>query len=301
MTAPVTLQFTKGQGTGNDFVLYFDESGEKELTTAAIAKLCDRRFGIGADGVIRVVKTANLEAGAAIAASEPEAVWFMDYYNSDGSIAEMCGNGVRVFARYLTEKGLVSLSQGETLSVATRAGVKDLQQNMAGFAVDMGRWKLESGDVLVQANNLAVARPGQGINVGNPHVVVALADQAELDSLDLHSAPALDPIPTAGANVEFVVPHEPMVSNGVGSINMRVFERGSGETLSCGTGVVAAALATRHWAGPGAPNHWQVTVPGGTLGVRMFATEEGEHVGLSGASELVYDGEIQLTASDFTA
>ncbi|MEN9748398.1 MAG: hypothetical protein RLZZ603_1090, partial [Actinomycetota bacterium] len=268
---------------------------------AAIAKLCDRRFGIGADGVIRVVKTANLEAGAAIAASEPEAVWFMDYYNSDGSIAEMCGNGVRVFARYLTEKGLVSLSQGETLSVATRAGVKDLQQNMAGFAVDMGRWKLESGDVLVQANNLAVARPGQGINVGNPHVVVALADQAELDSLDLHSAPALDPIPTAGANVEFVVPHEPMVSNGVGSINMRVFERGSGETLSCGTGVVAAALATRHWAGPGAPNHWQVTVPGGTLGVRMFATEEGEHVGLSGAAELVYDGEIQLTASDFTA
>ena len=301
MTASVTFQFTKGQGTGNDFVLYFDESGEKELTTAAIAKLCDRRFGIGADGVIRVVKTANLEAGATIAASEPEAIWFMDYYNSDGSIAEMCGNGVRVFARYLTEKGLVTLGQGETLSVGTRAGVKDLQQNMAGFAVDMGRWRLESSDVLVHANNLSVARPGQGINVGNPHVVVALADQAELDNLDLHSAPALEPVPEAGANVEFVVPHEPMVTNGVGSINMRVFERGSGETLSCGTGVVAAALATRHWAGAGAPNHWQVTVPGGTLGVRMFATEEGEHVGLSGAAELVYDGQIQLNSSDFAS
>lgn len=301
MTASVTFQFTKGQGTGNDFVLYFDESGEKELTTAAIAKLCDRRFGIGADGVIRVVKTANLEAGATIAASEPEAIWFMDYYNSDGSIAEMCGNGVRVFARYLTEKGLVTLGHGETLSVGTRAGVKDLQQNMAGFAVDMGRWKLESPDVLVHANNLSVARPGQGINVGNPHVVVALADQAELDNLDLHSAPALEPVPAAGANVEFVVPHEPMVTNGVGSINMRVFERGSGETLSCGTGVVAAALATRHWAGAGAPNHWQVTVPGGTLGVRMFATEEGEHVGLSGAAELVYDGQIQLNSFDFAS
>lgn len=301
MTAPVTFHFTKGQGTGNDFVLYFDEAGEKALTTAAIAKICDRRFGIGADGVIRVVKTANLEAGAEIAATEPEAVWFMDYYNSDGSIAEMCGNGVRVFARYLTEKGLVTLGQGETLSVGTRAGVKDLQQNMAGFAVDMGRWKLESPDVLVHANNLSVARPGQGINVGNPHVVVALADQAELDNLDLHSAPALEPVPTAGANVEFVVPHEPMVTNGVGSINMRVFERGSGETLSCGTGVVAAALATRHWAGAGAPNHWQVTVPGGTLGVRMFATEEGEHVGLSGAAELVYDGQIELAATDFVA
>mgnify|MGYP000709318061 CR=1 FL=1 len=299
MTAAVKFEFTKGQGTGNDFVLYLDETGEKSLTRAAIAKICDRRFGIGADGVIRVVKTANLEAGAAIAAAEPEAVWFMDYYNSDGSIAEMCGNGVRVFARYLTQKGLVALEQGQTLSVGTRAGVKDLQQNMAGFAVDMGRWRLEPGETLVQAANQTIGRPGLGINVGNPHVVVALAEQAELENLDLHSAPGLFPLPANGANIEFVVPHEPMVTNGVGSIDMRVFERGSGETLSCGTGVVAAALATRHWAGQGAPNHWQVTVPGGTLGVRMFPTEEGEHVGLSGAAELVFDGEVELTAADF--
>jgi len=298
MSTQIEFEFTKGQGTGNDFVLYLDESGERQLTTAAIAKICDRRFGIGADGVIRVVKSANLPAGQAIAATEPEAVWFMDYYNSDGSIAEMCGNGVRVFARYLTEKNLVNLADGETLSVGTRAGVKDLQQNLAGFAVDMGRWKLD-GEALVQAANLDVARPGQGINVGNPHVVVALANRKELEGLDLHSAPTLEPNPPAGSNVEFVVPHDPMVANGVGSIDMRVFERGSGETLSCGTGVVAAALATRHWAGAGAPNHWQVTVPGGTLGVRMFATEEGEHVGLSGAAELVYEGSITLDARDF--
>ena len=301
MSAVQKFEFTKGQGTGNDFVLYLDEAGENTLTRAAIAKICDRRFGIGADGVIRVVKSANLEAGTALAAASPEAVWFMDYYNSDGSIAEMCGNGVRVFARYLTEKGLVELGQGETLSVGTRAGVKDLQQNMAGFAVDMGRWRLEAGETLVQAANQAIARPGLGINVGNPHVVVALAESTELENLDLHSAPGLFPVPANGANVEFVVPHEPMIAGGVGSIDMRVFERGSGETMSCGTGVVAAALATRHWAGQGAPNHWQVTVPGGTLGVRMFATEEGEHVGLSGAAELVFDGEIELNASDFIA
>jgi diaminopimelate epimerase len=301
MTSPVQLAFTKGHGTGNDFVLYLDETGERELSPAAVAKLCDRRFGIGADGVIRVVKSANLPAGQQLVSEAPEAEWFMDYYNSDGSIAEMCGNGVRVFARYLTEKGLVSLHQGETLSVGTRAGVRDLQQNQAGFAVDLGRWRLEPDEVLVNAGNLHVARPGQGINVGNPHVVVALADRAELEALDLHSAPTLDPAPPAGANVEFVVPRDPMVSNGVGAIDMRVFERGSGETFSCGTGIVAAALATRHWAGAGAPNHWQVTVPGGTLGVRMFATEEGEHVGLSGAAELVYDGEISLESSDFVA
>ena len=290
------LEFTKGHGTGNDFVLFFDPSGEIELTTNQIAKLCDRHFGIGADGVIRVIRSEALEAGRGLLAEAPEAEWFMDYYNADGSVAEMCGNGTRVFARYLTEKGHVSLADGQTLSIGTRAGVRDIQKNMAGFAVDMGRWKLDGGEPTVKALNLDVPRPGIGINVGNPHVVVALADQSELNSLDLSRAPELSPAPPAGANVEFVVPAEPLVKDGVGSISMRVHERGSGETLSCGTGIVAAALATRHWAGPGAPNQWSVTVPGGTLGVRMFATEDGEHVGLSGAAQLVYDGQIDLAS-----
>jgi diaminopimelate epimerase len=288
------LQFTKGHGTGNDFVLFFDPTGEINLTQQQIAKLCDRHFGIGADGVIRVIRSEVLEAGQNLLTEAPEAEWFMDYYNADGSIAEMCGNGTRVFARYLTEKGHVSLKDGETLSIGTRAGVRDIQRNLAGFAVDMGRWRLDGTEPLVSANRLEVPRPGIGINVGNPHVVVALAEQDELETLDLSQAPVLDPTPPAGANVEFVVPAEPMIKDGVGSISMRVHERGSGETLSCGTGIVAAALATRHWAGAGAPNQWSVTVPGGTLGVRMFPTEDGEHVGLSGAAVLVYDGEVEL-------
>ena len=294
-----SIAFTKGHGTGNDFVLYLDLDGTRQLTSAAIARICDRHFGVGADGVIRVVRSAQFDAGESILQQEPEAEWFMDYSNSDGSVAEMCGNGVRVFARYLLEKGLVSLAQGQTLSVGTRGGVKDIQQNLAGFAVDMGRWRLESQETLVHAANLKVDRPGLGINVGNPHVVVALANKDELSNLDLNSAPRLEPAASEGANVEFVVPQDPMVVNGVGYLDMRVFERGSGETLSCGTGIVAAALATRHWAGQGAPNQWQVTVPGGTLGVRMFPTEEGEHVGLSGAAELVFDGLLELQPSDF--
>ena len=290
------LSFTKGHGTGNDFVLFLDAEGDISLTPEQIAQICDRHFGIGADGLIRVVKSANLPEGAESLTEEPGATWFMDYYNADGSIAEMCGNGTRVFARYLTEKGLVTLAEGETLSIGTRAGVKDIQRNMAGFAVDMGRWKLDPDESLVKAANLEVARPGQGINVGNPHVVVALAHSQELAELDLTKLPEVHPLPVNGANIEFVVPAEPMVKDGIGSISMRVFERGSGETLSCGTGIVAAALATRHWAGAGAPNQWSVKVPGGTLGVRMFATENGEHVGLSGAAELVFDGVIDLSA-----
>lgn len=288
------INFTKGQGTGNDFVLVLDPAGEMSLTSEQIAAICDRHFGIGADGFIRVIKSENHTDGKKILADEPTAVWFMDYYNADGSVAEMCGNGTRVFARYLTERGLVDLPDGETLSIGTRAGVKDLQRNMSGFAVDIGRWRLDGGEALIQTGGLEVARPGIGINVGNPHYVVALASGRELADLDLHAEPGIEPVPENGANVEFVVPAEPMVKDGVGHISMRVFERGVGETLSCGTGICAAALATRHWAGAGAPNIWQVRVPGGVLGVRIFATEDGEHVGLSGAAELVYDGQLDL-------
>lgn len=287
------MKFTKGNGTGNDFVLVFDADNTFDLSAKQVAKLCDRHFGIGADGFIRVVESRLVAEGIELLELAPEAKWFMDYRNADGSKAEMCGNGVRVFARYLIEKNLVKLSSGEVLSVGTRAGVRDVQLNRAGFAVDLGRWKL-TDEVTVHASQLNVGRPGQGINVGNPHVVVALASKEELAALDLQVAPRMEPSSETGENFEFVVPADPMIVDGVGSIDMRVFERGVGETLSCGTGIVAAALATRHWAGVGAPNIWTVTVPGGTLGVRMFATEEGEHVGLSGAAELNFDGEIDL-------
>lgn len=290
----IDLDFTKGQGTGNDFVLFADPDGRIELTPEQIRAVCDRKFGVGGDGLIRAVRSSALPAGAAALAEDDQAEWFMDYWNADGSVSEMCGNGIRVFTRYLIEQGLVQLAPGDTLAIGTRAGVRDVQRNRTGFQVDLGRWKLDGGEPLVRARNLAVARPGLGINVGNPHVVVALADDDELDAADLSFIPQLDPEPVGGTNVEFVVPHDPLVVDGVGRIRMRVHERGSGETLSCGTGAAAAALATRHWAGPGAPNQWRVEVPGGVLGVRMFPTEDGEHISLSGPAVLVFDGVFRL-------
>ena len=288
-----TLSFTKGHGTGNDFVLFTDPEGETSLTPERIRFLCDRHFGVGADGVIRAVRSRAIPEGEAILAEEPEAEWFMDYWNADGTPAEMCGNGIRVYAHYLITEGLVAPERRDTLPIGTRAGVKDVLAGASGYTVDLGRWRLD-GERLVLADGLHVPRPGLGIDLGNPHVVAALADDETLDGLELGTAPALDPVPEHGANVEFVVPEEPLLKNGVARIRMRVHERGSGETLSCGTGVAAAALAFRHWGGEDMPNSWSVEVPGGRLAVRMFPTEEGEHVSLSGPAELVYGGIVEL-------
>lgn len=288
------LRFTKGQGTGNDFVLFADPEGDTELTPAQIAAVCDRRFGVGADGLIRAVRSRNLEAGAAAIAESADAAWFMDYWNADGSVSEMCGNGIRVYTSYLLDQGFIELPPGGEVAIGTRAGVRRVSRSSDGFQADLGVWRLSGHDPLVRAKSLSVARPGLGVDVGNPHVVVALADDDELDGLDLAYVPILDPVPEAGANVEFVVPADPLVEDGVGRIRMRVHERGSGETLSCGTGAVASALAVRHWAGAGAPDDWRVQVPGGTLGVRMFDAEDGEHVALSGPAELVFDGVLSL-------
>jgi diaminopimelate epimerase len=275
-------------------VLYSDPDGRLPLTPQQIAAICDRHFGIGADGVIRAVRSTHLPEGAEALAEDDGAEWFMDYYNADGSVAEMCGNGIRVYVRYLLESGLAELADGDTLPIGTRSGVRDVQRNLTGFQVDLGRWSLDGGEPLVRAKELPVARPGLGIDMGNPHVVVAVADESELEAADLTYIPHIEPEPEDGANVEFVVPGDPLVRDGVGRIRMRVHERGSGETLSCGTGAAAAALAVRHWAGSGAPDQWRVEVPGGTVGVRMFPTEDGEHVALSGPAELVYTGTLEL-------
>lgn len=287
----MSINFTKGHGTGNDFVLVLDEVGQLDFSELEIQKLCDRNFGVGADGLIVIRPTAGSEVEHLLS-EEPGAKWFMDYRNRDGSKAEMCGNGIRVMARYLVDNELAKIDSGSTLPIATRSGIKDLTATASGFAVDLGRFAISEEEVLVKASGLRVPRPGLRVELGNPHVVVALADMDELEQLDLHRIPILDPEPSAGANVEFVVLDEPLIVEGVAGVSMRVFERGVGETLSCGTGVAATALAVRHWAG-GQQNHWKVSVPGGDLGVRVFPTENGEHVSISGPAELVFTGSWQ--------
>lgn len=295
------MRFAKGHGTGNDFVVVPDLDNELEMTPGLVAALCDRHCGVGGDGVLRVVRTAALRQSALLngaqallppdvaqAAVPPDASqtplpggaeWFMDYWNADGSIAEMCGNGVRVFVRYLIEEGLAA---GPEVAVATRAGIRTVRVEPDGlFTVDMGG-AVVVGEGSADAGGRRLA--GLAISVGNPHLACLIDEPVA--AVDLSAPRALGPAALAdsGANIEIVR------LLGVHEIEMRVHERGSGLTLSCGTGAVAAAVAaaaaTGEW--PAGQAGWTVHVPGGTLAVTPSATASM----LTGPAEIVARGEL---------
>jgi len=289
MTDNGGLRFTKGHGTENDFVLVADLDGSHDLSVEQVRLLADRRAGIGSDGVIRVVPT-QAAAEQHVRDQSARARWFMDYRNADGSPAEMCGNGSRVFAAYLRREGLETADE---FAIATRGGVKMVRFDGDLIAVNLGGWRLvdaagahEKGfDAMVKVRGHD-PMPGLSLDLGNPHVVVALPDSSDLAALDLTGVPEVNPPAPDGTNVEFVRPIGP------GHIAMRVHERGVGETRSCGTGAAAAALATRWWAGADSPvDVWRVDVPGGTLQVRVLPDQQ---VALAGPAVLVADGVTTL-------
>ncbi|MFF7049470.1 diaminopimelate epimerase [Streptomyces griseorubiginosus] len=275
------IPFLKGHGTENDFVIIPDPENTLDLPRETVAALCDRRAGIGGDGLLHVVRSAAHPEAAHLAA---EAEWFMDYRNGDGSIAEMCGNGVRVFARYLQHAGHVT--EGD-LTVATRGGVKTVHIDKAGdVTVGMGKARLPEGDVTVSVGEHSW--PARNVNMGNPHAVAFVDDLAHAG--DLYSPPPFSPAAAYpdGVNVEFVVDRGPR------HVAMRVHERGSGETRSCGTGACAVAVATARRDGTdpaitGAPATYTVDVPGGTLVITERSDGEIE---MTGPAVIVAEGEI---------
>ena len=275
------IPFLKGHGTENDFVIVPDPENTLDLPPETVAALCDRRAGIGGDGLLHVVRSASHPEAAHLAS---EAEWFMDYRNGDGSVAEMCGNGVRVFARFLQHAGHVT--EGD-LAVATRGGVKTVHIDKAGdVTVGMGRALLPAGDVTVSVGERDW--PARNVNMGNPHAVAFVDDLAHAG--DLYAPPPFSPAAAYpdGVNVEFVVDRGPR------HLAMRVHERGSGETRSCGTGACAVAVATarRDGADPavtGTPVTYTVDVPGGTLVITERADGEVE---MTGPAVIVAEGEI---------
>jgi diaminopimelate epimerase len=269
--------FLKGHGTENDFVLLPDPDGsvhgdltEDELA-ARVRALCDRRAGIGGDGVLRVVRSTGQGAE-----------WFMDYRNADGSVSEMCGNGIRLFVRHLVDAGLADPSA--PIPVDTRDGVKTLTVDGELITVDMGTPKL-LGDTSVAAAGITWA--ARHVDIGNPHAVAFVSALAEPGPL--LEPPGHDPaVYPEGVNVEFVV------RRGERHLAMRVHERGSGETRSCGTGACAAMVAAAAADGDrpeGDDVAYRVDVPSGTLTVTWTADDR---VLLTGPAVVVASGETDL-------
>ena len=284
-----TREFVKYQGIGNDFVMLSDPHDELKLTADLAARLCDRRFGIGADGVIRVAPGRD---GAEL---------FMDYLNSDGSTGEMCGNGIRCLALFARHEGL---STSERIVVGTRAGNKIVEISGDHVRVDMGppifqpelipvRWegadalhiKLDVDTDVISDDVLELAC----LSMGNPHAVLFTSDVGSAPVRTLGPLLERHPAFPQGTNVLFVDPGSSE------EIHMRVWERGSGETLACGTGACAAAVASRLLAGT--PEQMTVALPGGRLRIEWNGTVEHERaVFMTGPAQRSFAGVVELEA-----
>ena len=266
-----SLIATYGHGTENDFVLVFDPADEISITTAQTAAICNRQTGIGADGLIRIIKR--------------DEKWFMDYRNADGSIAEMCGNGIRVMARYLVQRG--HQSEG-IFAINTRDGIKHLRvPTTDDISVNMGKVLDENEEITASVEGNIWN--GYNINVGNPHAVVLVEKIEDVGSLEV--APIVRPKDSypEGVNVEFVeiLPgHE---------AKMRVHERGSGETKSCGTGTCAVALAATLYSKEPLPSRWVIYPPGGRLVVDI---DPHSNATLTGPALLISDHDITQYLQD---
>jgi len=273
------MHFVKAHGAGNDFVMIEDLDDALELNAAFVAAVCDRHFGVGADGLIRVVRRGG--------------GFFMDYYNADGEVAEMCGNGIRCLAKYVADRGITGADE---LDVDTRAGVKHLTLHRDGDG-RVDRVRVDMGAPILQRAQIPVSGDGDPLNVrlqvgehqldlacvsmGNPHAIV-FVDSIEAVPFEL-LGPAVETnaLFPARTNVEFTQilnDHE---------VRVRVWERGVGETMACGTGACATAVATNLRGRTG--RAVAVHLPGGTLDIEWGADDR---VAMTGPAEESFEGEL---------
>lgn len=276
------MRFSKYHGSGNDFVMVEDLEDRLSLDPSTIASLCDRRRGVGADGLIRIVWARDAD-------------FFMDYYNANGEVAEMCGNGIRCLAKLVYERGFTSASE---LHVQTRSGPKHLVLEAAdgvvrAVTVDMGVPTLErkaipmGGDPSGMFVGQTLEADGSvftatAVSMGNPHCVVLLGAETDLGALDVPRIGSIIehlPLFPNRTNVEFVQVREDRIL-------ARVWERGSGETMACGTGACASLVACSLAGLTGRTA--DLEFPGGPLRLRWGPDD---HVLMTGPAVHVFDGE----------
>ncbi len=277
------LRFTKMHGLGNDFMVLDLVSQHAHILPKHAKLWGDRHTGVGFDQLLLVEAPSN-----------PEVDFRYRIFNSDGSEVEQCGNGARCFARFVLDKRLTAKRQ---IRVETKSGIIELDIRSDGqIGVNMGAPRLVPADIPFQATEQALSYPvdvdGKTVNLaavsmGNPHAVLRVDD---INNAPVHElGPKIENHPRfpARVNVGFLQVIDRQRAQ------LRVWERGAGETQACGTGACAAAVAIRHWAGQGAPDAWNVSVPGGVVGVKFFPGPDGhEHVELSGPAVIVASGTL---------
>lgn len=292
----------KAHGTGNDFVVVIDMDDDIELTPALVAALCDRHFGIGADGVIRITATVPADVSAEVAAAVVDAPVFMDYHNADGSIVQMCGNGVRVVAKIVHDHGVLPVAEGARLAIGTRAGMRpvtvmgsagaDGALTVAHVTVDMGAPVQDAtavgltdgafeGDVWsfqLHGDAIAPATTFAGMSMGNPHAVTVVADVDEVDLGRFGPAVETHPAFSGGVNVNVVQ----VIDDA--RLRLRVWERGVGETMACGTGACATVAVMAVAEAVDLDRPVDVDVPGGRLTIER---DERGHLMMTGPVEVV--------------
>jgi diaminopimelate epimerase len=291
------MRFSKYHGTKNDFILIGDPACRATVTADLVVAACDRRSGAGADGLIRIATGAAAAAAGIAGPDAAQADFFMDHYNADGRTAEMCGNGIRCLAKFAFDRGLTASRE---LDVMTRAGMKHLSLHVGpggmvdAVTVDMGRPELDVSRVPMRgdAGTTFVGRPFEAagrtwtataVSMGNPHIVLFLDAVDDVASVGVDAiGPQIERRPEFpnGTNVEFVKVVD-------GSIHMRVWERGVGQTAACGTGACASlvACALNGLTGRVA----EVSLPGGRLHIDW---QDDGGVLMTGPAEWVFDGEF---------
>ena len=279
-----TVRFAKLHGTANDFIYVDAREGFPGDPGLLARRWCDRRRGIGADGLILVETAASGDAHCRMAV-----------YNADGSRAEMCGNGIRGLAKFVHDRGLV---HADPLRVETDAGVKTLHTELNGngrvarVTVDMGVPVWDGPSIPVAAGGEVVERPldvdGRRymvtcVSMGNPHCVVFTDDVAGLPLDEIGPRFARHPFFPRGVNTEFIRVASPE------RLEMRVWERGAGETMSCGTGACAAAVAAARTGRTG--RRVVVALPGGELEINW---RPDDRVLLTGDAVDVFEGRVEV-------
>ena len=245
------LRFAVGHETGDHYAVFVDHDGSNGISSAGYERAA-RSLEANITGIARLTPSSN-----------PDAEWFMDSPNT---------GGVRVATAFLISEGLVVGGPGERFTIETRGGLVDVQAASGGMVrVDLGRWKFGQRD----AHALEVL-------LGGSHTVTVLNSVAELELIEVPDGPPVDSF----SELVFTAPEQPLVDDGIGRIRVRVFRRGVGEVASSGTGAAAAAIAMRHTSGAVSTHNWRAESAGGSIGVQMFPTEDGEHVSIHGLAAI---------------